>query len=187
MKSLAKIEIFQPGIVIFDPVALKDFVVINGVASNNLFDCFLNDKEVGVSVVEKGVVFPLYQIPEMEYSVFLKGAGKESSFNDSAKKFCYSGIPLKVVSGLIVVADFSSLMDWDGEFFLNYRKACVDSLGNNDYLDVESGLYDLSISGFKGLKAPFVSLGYELGLKPVEQLPKFSIDASTDEWSFSIA
>ena len=187
MKSVAKIDIFQPGIVIFDPVALNYFVVSNGVASNNLFDCFLNNEAVGVSAVEKGVVFPLYQIPEMEYSVFLKGAGQETSFSDSAKRFCYSGIPLKVVSGLIVVADFSSLMDWDGEFFLNYREACADSLGNNDYLDVESGLYDLSISGFKGLKDPFVSLGYELGLKPVGQLPKFSIDASTDDWNFSIA
>jgi hypothetical protein len=40
MKSLAKIEIFQPGIVIFDPVALKDFVVINGVACKYFFVCF---------------------------------------------------------------------------------------------------------------------------------------------------
>jgi len=70
MKSVAKIEIFQPGIVVFDPVVLNDFVVSNGAASNNLFDCFLNNEAVGVSAVEKGVIFPLYQIPEMEYSVF---------------------------------------------------------------------------------------------------------------------
>jgi hypothetical protein len=63
----------------------------------------------------------------------------------------------------------------------------VDGLGNNDYLDVESGLYDLSISGFKGLSDPFSSLGYELEFRSVEPLPKLSNDASTDDWGFSIA
>ena len=187
MKNIAKIEIFEPGIVIFDPVVLNDFVESNGLESSNLFDCFLNNEEIGASAVVKGVIFPLYQIPEKEYSVFIKGAHQGSSLDGSAKRFCYSGIPFKVVSGLIVVADLNALMDWDSEFFLDYRKTCVDSLGNNDYLDVKSGLYDLSISGFKGLKDPFVSLGYELEFKPVEQLPKLSIDASTDDWDFSIA
>lgn len=77
-------------------------------------------------------------------------------------------------------------MDWDSGFFLGYRDACVDGLGNNDYLDVENGLYDLSISGFKGLNDPFVSLGYELEFTSVGQLPKLSNDASTDDWDFSI-
>lgn len=185
MKNLAKIEIFEPGVVIFDPVVLNDFVISNGVTSNNLFDYFLNSEEVGGAVAE-GVIFPLYQIPEMEYSIFLKGADQESSLSESVKKFCYSGIPLKVVSGLVVVADLNALMDWDSEFFLDYRGTCVDSLGNNDYLDVEAGLYDLSISGVKGLNAPFVSLGYELEFKSVGQLPKFLDDASTDDWDFSI-
>jgi len=186
MKNIAEIEIFEPGIVIFDPVVLNDFVISAGVTSNNLFDCFLNSEEVGGAVTE-GVIFPLYQIPEMEYSIFLKGAGQESSLSGAVKRFCYSGIPLKVVSGLIVVADLNALLDWDSEFFLDYRGTCVDSLGNNDYLEVESGLYDLSVSGFRGLKVPFASLGYELEFKPVGQLPKLSNDASTDDWDFSIA
>jgi hypothetical protein len=187
MKNIAKIEIFEPGIVIFDPVALNDFVVGNGIASSDLFDCFLSNEEVGLSAVEKGVVFPIYQIPEMEYSIFLKGAGQKSSYSNSVREFCYSGIPLKIVSGLVVVADLNALMDWDSEFFLNYRAASVDGLGNNDYLDVVSGLYDLSVSGVRGLSDPFVSLGYELEFKPVGQLPKLSNGASTDDWNFSIA
>lgn len=187
MKKVAKIEIFEPGIVIFDPVALNDFVLSNGVDTGNIFDLFLSDETIGLSAVEKGVIFPLYQIPEMEYSVFLKGAGQESSFNSAEKRFCYSGIPLVVVSNLVVVADLNALMDWDSGFFLNYRESCVDSLGNNDYLDVANGLYELSVSGFKGLGEPFVSLGYELEFKPVGQLPKLKNDASTDDWDFSIA
>jgi hypothetical protein len=187
VKKVAKIEIFEPGIVIFDPVALNDFVLSNGVDTGNIFDLFLSDETIGLSAVEKGVIFPLYQIPEMEYSVFLKGAGQESSFNSAEKRFCYSGIPLVVVSNLVVVADLNALMDWDSGFFLNYRESCVDSLGNNDYLDVANGLYELSVSGFKGLGEPFVSLGYELEFKPVGQLPKLKNDASTDDWDFSIA
>jgi hypothetical protein len=186
VKKIAKIEIFEPGIVIFDPVALNDFVLSNGVDTGNLFELFLSDEAVGLSVVEKGVIFPVYQIPEMEYSVFLKGVGQESSYNKAVKRFGYSGIPMVVVSGLVVVADLNALMDWDIDFFLNYRESCVDSLGNNDYLDVANGLYDLSISGFKGLGEPFVSLGYELEFKPVGQLPKIQNDASTDDLDFSI-
>jgi hypothetical protein len=186
VKKIAKIEIFEPGIVVFDPVVLNDFVLSNGIDSSNLFEFFLGDENVGLSVVEKGVIFPIYQIPEMEYSVFLKGAVQESSFDKAKKKFCYSGIPLIVVSGLVVVADLNSLMDWDGDFFLNYREMCVDSLGNNDYLEVASGLYDLSIGGVEGLSEPFASLGYELEFKPVTHLPKLPNDASTDDWDFSI-
>ena len=73
MKSIAKIEIFEPGIVIFDPVVLNDFVLSNGVDTGNLFELFLSEETIGLSVVGKGVIFPIYQIPEMEYSIFLKG------------------------------------------------------------------------------------------------------------------
>lgn len=186
MKNIAKIEIFEPGIVIFDPVALNDFVESKGIESSDLFDYFLNNEEVGLSAVKSGVIFPLYQIPEMEYSIFLKGEGLKSSFNSAEKAFCYSGIPLTVVSGLVVVADLNALMDWDSDFFIDYRSTCAESLGNNDYLDVLSGSYALSISGFKGLKGPFVSLGYELEFKPVESLPVLSSDATTDDWDFCI-
>ncbi|WP_237150640.1 MULTISPECIES: hypothetical protein [unclassified Pseudomonas] len=75
----------------------------------------LNNEEVGLSAVENGVIFPLYQIPEMEYSIFLKGEGLRSSFNGAKNAFCYSGIPLTVVSGL-VVADLNALMDWNSAF-----------------------------------------------------------------------
>ncbi|MBV7566006.1 hypothetical protein [Pseudomonas sp. PDM27] len=188
MKSVAKIEIFQPGIVIFDPVALNDFVLSNGIDTGNLFELFLSDETIGLSVVEKGVIFPIYQIPEMEYSIFLKGTDQDqkSSFNKAVKKFCYSGIPLVVVSGLVVIADLNALMNWDSDYFLDYREACVDGLGNNDYLEVASGLYDLSISGVMGLGEPFVSLGYELEFKSVAQFPKLPNDAYTDDWDFSI-
>lgn len=186
MKSLAKIEVFEPGIVIFDPVALNDFVESNGIESSDLFDYFLNNEEVGLRAVENGVIFPLYQIPEMEYSIFLKGGGPDSSFNTAEKAFCYSGIPLTVVSGLIVVADLNALMDWDRDFFIDYRNTCDESLGNNDYLDVLSGSYALSICGFKGLSDPFFSLGYELEFNPVERLPVLSSHATTDDWNFAL-
>ncbi|POA16745.1 hypothetical protein C1886_25590 [Pseudomonas sp. FW300-N1A1] len=187
MKNTAKIEIFEPGIVVFDPVVLNDFVISNAIESHDLFDYFLNNEEVGRRAVENGVIFPLYQIPEMEYSIFLKGAGQESSFNGAGEVFCYSGIPIKVVSGLVVIADLNALMDWDSAFFMNYRNVCAESLGNNDYLDVVSGCYALSIRGFKGLNYPFVSLGYELEFESVESLPALSNVATTDDWDFSIA
>ncbi|MFJ3371481.1 hypothetical protein [Pseudomonas sp. NPDC086251] len=186
VRSIAKIKIIEPGIVVFDPAVLNNFVESNGIESNDLFDYFLNNEEIGISAIENGVLFPLYQIPEMEYSIFLKGEGLKSSFNGAERAFCYSGIPLRVVSGLVVVADLNALMDWDSAFFIGYRNTYTESLGNNDYLDVLSGLYALSISGFKGLSGPFVSLGYELEFKLVESLPVLSSDATTDDWDFCI-
>lgn len=186
MKNIARVELFEPGIIIFDPVALDDFLTSRGIESHDLFDFFINDEEVGRHVVEEGVIFPFYQIPEMEYSFFLTGAGQALSFNGSVETFCYSGIPLKVVSDIIVVADLNALMDWDKEFFTNYRAKCAESLGNNDYLDVESGFYSLSIKGYKNLRSPFLDHGYELDLSPVEILPPLPVAATVDDWDFSI-
>ncbi|MGF6110227.1 hypothetical protein ABH906_005376 [Pseudomonas frederiksbergensis] len=39
-EKFRKIEVFEPGIVIFDPVALNDFVESNGVESSDLFDYY---------------------------------------------------------------------------------------------------------------------------------------------------
>lgn len=186
MKTTAKIELFESGIVVFDPVALNDFVISNAIQSHDLFEFFLNNEKVGRSAVESGVVVPIYQVPETEYSFFLKGAGNDSGFNGAIEVFCYSDIPLKVVSDLVVVADLNALMDWDEVFFMNYRAVCADGLGNNYYLDVVSGFYALSIKGFKGLNYPFVSLGYELEFKPVESLPSLPLAATTEDWDFSI-
>jgi len=186
VKTTAKIELFESGIVVFDPVALNDFVISNAIQSHDLFDFFLNNEKVGRSAVESGVIVPIYQVPQTEYSFFLKGVGNDSSFKGAKEVLCCSDIPLKVVSDLVVVADLNALMDWDEVFFMNYRAVCADGLGNNDYLDVVSGFYALSIKGFKGLNYPFVSLGYELAFNPVGSLPSLSIAATSEDWGFSI-
>ena len=186
MKNIASVELFEPGIIIFDPAVLDDFLTSKSIESHDLLNFFLKNEEVGRQVVEEGVVFPLYQIPEMEYSVFLASSGQAISFNGSIEAFCYSGIPLKVVSDIIIVADLNALMDWDKGFFTNYRANCAESLGNNDYLDLKSGLYSLSIKGYKNLRHPFFTHGYELDFSQVEVLPPLPVEATVDDWDFSI-
>lgn len=71
MKSSATIELYSPGIVIFDPEIMSLFLKENGVVSSNVFDVFLEDEHLGRAAIEQGVVCPIYQIPEDEYSIFL--------------------------------------------------------------------------------------------------------------------
>ncbi|GAB0074602.1 hypothetical protein IBA8403_52040 [Pseudomonas syringae] len=37
-------------------------------------------------------------------------------------KFSYAGLPLKVESGILIASDLNALLDWDPEFFTNYKK-----------------------------------------------------------------
>lgn len=183
-KNFANLEIYSPGIVIFDPEVLVVFLQENSVTSDNLFDCFLADEDLGRAVVEQGVIIPIYQIPEDEYSVFLDSTRLD--ILDGKIKFRYSGFPLKSTSGLVVVADLNAVLDWDSEFFLNYKVNYESRLACNDYLDVSNGLYSVTIIGYDGLQSPLMSKGYGLTLHPVEELPRMNPARTVDDQDFTL-
>jgi hypothetical protein len=185
MKKIATLELYSPGIVVFDPVVLNDFLKKNNVTETDIFNKFLDDENLGRAVVEQGVLFPLYQIPENEYSVFVLD-GSVSVGIDVEAKFIYSEIPLKVSSATIVVADFNALFDWDSDFFISYRDNYDQRLLCNDYLDVPSGLYSLTVKGFVGLRAPLTSLGYGIEFSAVSDLPKIGSDSSVGDRDFAL-
>jgi len=183
MKRMALIELYAPGIVLFDPVILASFIKSKAIINSNIFEAFLSDEVVGRQAVEQGVVCPIYQISEAEYSVF---ALPQNEVDLPEPEFTYSGFPLAVVSGLLIVADLNSLLDWDADFFLNYMARYGERLSNNDFIDVDPGLYDLTIKGYLGLSEPFAKSGYGIEFAPVTTLPDVADSAAVSDVNFEL-
>jgi hypothetical protein len=186
MKTEANIETFSPGVVIFDPLVLSRFTAEHCPDDSSLFEVFIEQSETGRLAVQSGAVVPLYPLPEEDYVFRLRDERKLPFEQGNEAVFRYADIPLRVISGLLIVADLHALTDWDPEFFLNYKARLSDRLGNNDYLDVSPGLYALSITGFSELHEGFPLNVYELGINAVESLPVLSEEANFDQWDFRI-
>ena len=183
-KTIAKIELYSSVIVIFDPAVFDEFLKHNNVDDSNIFQLFLNDKVLGRSAVEQGVLLPMYPIPEDEYSVFIYNPPDDP---ERSLAICeYSGLPLTVVSGLTVISDLDALFDWDPAFFLNYKSNYAARLASNDYLNVPCGLFDVTVRGYDGLEAAFKPLGYGLEFKPVDILPVVDERIAVDDRHFTL-
>lgn len=183
-KTIAKLELYSSGIVIFDLAVFDEFLKHNNVNDSNIFQLFLNDKVLGRSAIEQGVLLPMYPIPEDEYSVFMHNPTDDP---ERSLAICeYSGLPLRVVSGLTVISDLNALFDWDPAFFLDYKSNYAARLASNDYLDVPCGLFDVTVRGYDGLEAPFTPLGYGLEFKPADTLPVVDARIAVDDRDFTL-
>ena len=183
-KTIANVELYSPGIVIFDPAVFDEFLKHNNVNDSNIFQRFLNDKVLGRSAIEQGVLLPMYPIPEGEYSVFIHNPPDDP---ERSLAICeYGGLPLRVVSGLTVISDLSALCDWDPDFFLNYKSNYAARVASNDYLDVTCGLFSVTVRGYTGLEAPFNPLGYGLEFKPTDNLPGVDDKIAVDDCNFTL-
>jgi len=185
INNLASIKLYKPGIVIFDPVVLDGFLKKRDIQESNIFDAFLNDEKLGWAAIHEGVVIPIYQISEQDYSVFLI-EDCESGSSLPEPKFCYSGFNIKIESGLMIVSDLNALMDWDKEFFLNYRENYASRMPSNDFLDIPAGLYELELRGYKGLKTSTSGLGYGVKVNPLEKFNSLNKSISIDDLDFEL-
>lgn len=183
-KRFANIETYTPGIVIFDPAVLNEFLRQNNVVGSNIFERFLSDVTLGWSAIEQGVLIPIYEIPEDEDSIFIDdlpagSAGRRALYE-------YTGLPLKVASGLAVVSDLNTLFDLGPDFFMNYKTNYTHKLASNDYLDVACGLFEVTVRGYTALEDPFYSLGYGLQFKATESLPRVDEEIAVDDRDFTL-
>ncbi|MCI3947931.1 hypothetical protein K0038_05044 [Pseudomonas syringae] len=185
MKNYATIELYTPGIVIFDPEVLSSFLEEHKVLESDVFDFFLKHEALGRLAIEDGILCPIYQIPENEYSIFLIDKS-DSGHLPCEIKFSYTGFPIKVTSGTLIVSDLNALFDWDSSFFTNYKSNYEQKLPSNDYIEVISGLYDMTIKGCAELKPPYANLGYGIEMKEVSTLPEIDKFKSIDDQEFSL-
>jgi len=185
MKKKALVELYSPGIVLFDPLELVRLLKKRGVTDTNIFNAFLEDEVLGREAIEQGVICPIYQISESEYVIFAEdGDGFPCSLPEPV--FVYSGLPLKIVSGILIVSDLNALFDWDENFFLNYRAEYGSRLPSNDYIDVEPGIYSLSVKGYSMLRGGGPEFGYGLEFSPVQVLPEVKIGSSVSDFDFEL-
>ena len=184
MKRSATIDLYSPGIVVFDPAVLDRFLIDHAVTESDVFSRFLADETLGREAVAQGTVCPIYQIPEDEYSVFIEN---EEQGTDIAPEFSHAGLPLRIESGLLVVADLNALLDWDRAFFTDYRRRYAKKLASNDYLDAPNGLYSVTVNGYVGLQTPYADLAYGLVLHKVPALPGLALEASVDDRSYVLS
>lgn len=177
------IELYSPGIVIFDPEVLTGFLAVHNIRESDIFEVFIREEILGRAAIDQGVIFPIYQIPQDKYSVFLLS---DSVKADALPKpiFSYSGIPLRIESEVLIVADLNALFDWDEDFFRNYKAGYKSKLENSGYIDVANGLYSISIEGYVGLDTLGGSLGYGIRMNPVSKLPRLNEDISIDQMNF---
>lgn len=185
MKRSALIELYAPGIVLFDPAQFAAFIKSKGLTDANIFNAFLKDEALGRQAIEQGVVFPIYQISEQEYSVFTEC--QNVGVDDLPEPvFEYSGLPLVIVSGVLIVSDLNALFDWDEDFFLNYKAEYASRLPSNDYIDVEPGIYSLSIKGYAGLREYGSEYGYGLEFISVPVLPVVADGSDVSHLDFEL-
>ncbi|WP_268796873.1 hypothetical protein [Pseudomonas huanghezhanensis] len=184
-KKHASIELYSPGIIIFDPLVLDGFLVENDVIGSNVFNAFLEDEVLGRAAIDEGILIPVYQIPEDEYSVLIDGEALGEK-NRVGLKFDYPGISLEVSSGIVVVADLNALTDWDSDFFKNYKANYQGRLPNSDYLEVASGLYSVTVSGYVGLQSPLKYRGYGLTFFPTVRFKKSDQKSAVDDRDFTL-
>ncbi|MFJ4068925.1 hypothetical protein ACIPW4_27085 [Pseudomonas sp. NPDC089996] len=185
MKKKALVELYSPGIVLFDPLELMRFLKKRNVTDANIFNAFLEDEALGREAIEQGVVCPIYQISEAEYAVFAEG-GNDLPDTLPEPVFVHSGLPLKIVSGIMIISDLNALFDWDERFFLNYKAEYNSRLPSNDYIDVESGFYSLSIKGYSNLRGVGSEFGYGLVFTQVQALPEINGDSSISDFDFEL-
>lgn len=186
MKRSALIELYAPGMVLFDPVCLAEFIKSQGLVDINIFSAFLIDERLGQQAIEQGVVLPIYQITEQTYFVFAESRdGNMDCLPEPI--FTYRGLPLSIMSGMLVVSDLNALFDWDEDLFLNYKIEYDSRLPNNDYIDVEPGNYSLSIRGYVGLQHCGSGRGYGLEFSAVPSLPVIAECSDVSDLDFELA
>ncbi|GAB0062818.1 hypothetical protein IBA8401_38480 [Pseudomonas syringae] len=186
MKNQANIETFTAGAVIFDPAVLCRFAAAYCPEVGDLFAFFIEESEVGRLAVQAGVVLPMYEIPEAHYLFRLSEKSDDLPIELPGAVIQHNGIPLRIESGVLVVADLYALMDWDPAFFLNFKDQRALGLGNADYLEVSSGLYSMGFTGLVEANGDCTRLVYELSLDSVETLPVLHESACFGEWDFAI-
>lgn len=177
----------MPGMVIFDPATLIDYLREKKIDAHDLFSFFINNEEIGEEVITKGILLPIYSIPEWRYTIIVDGNQQSADFSQYIQ-FEINSFPLTVRSELVIIADLSAItIDWDAEFFLNYEANLDCKSDLSHYTKILNGNYAVSIKGFSTDKTNVdAECGYVFHFLTVDELQPFDVSKSIDEYNFVI-
>ncbi|MFP3917103.1 hypothetical protein U5N28_04760 [Lysinibacillus telephonicus] len=183
-----KLNLEMPGMVIFDPLTLSEYLREKEISTNDLLTYFVSNEEIGKEVIINGIIIPIYPIPEWEYSVIINLNKKDNLVPREYIQFETNQFPLTVTSELVIISDISSItIDWDADFFLNYEKNLDNKSDLSTYTKMPKGNYGVSIAGYSRDKTEIHSeCGYTFNFLSVENLPFFDFSKSIDEYNFVI-
>ncbi|WP_022824929.1 hypothetical protein [Hymenobacter norwichensis] len=174
-----------PGIAIFDPHLLADFLAQQGIATANLFQLFQRDTTIGDAVIQQGLVLPIYTIPPLDYQIILNDSGSSIVRTDWVR---LTTTPFPLVVGChnkLVVADIYSLMEWDAAFY--QQMPLNETLAPQVAATVAAGNYAVTIKGFAERayagRGP-TNIGYELLLNSVASLPSIMAEQDVESFDF---
>lgn len=192
MKEL-KIMLQMPGLVIFDPVVMKEFITDNHVSTPNILENFINDPDLGNEAIRSGCLISIYSIAQGDYRVILNESD-HSSLPIEWVLFETPTFVLKVSSNRVIVSDIWAMLNWDEETYVHFGQYPVDEryasaeFSSADAAELPNGLYEVKIVGFRNSKNQDLEnqeYGYELLLTRTDT-PRFGVIGSIDNIQFDV-
>jgi hypothetical protein len=173
-----KIMTQTPGLVIFDPGGLADFLARHQVPGPNVLEHFIQNPSLGNEAMSTGYVLPIYSIPAWDYLVRVTQAAQPSVPAEWVL-FETPAFVLQVTSNRVLVSDLWALLNWEADTYLSYGRqpleaayAAANTFKVTEQVAVPNGRYQVTLVGFCDQQQPDVetrSCGYELLLTRNEQ------------------
>ena len=183
----------MPGLVVFDPIVMKEFIAANNVSTPNILENFINDPSLGNQAIHSGCLISIYSIAQGDYRVILNESD-QSSLPAKWALFETPAFVLEVSSNRVIVSDIWAMLNWDEETYVHFGQYPVDEryasaeFGSCDAAELPNGLYEVKIIGFRNsenLDLENQEYGYELLLTRTDQ-PIFGIIGSIDNFQFDV-
>jgi hypothetical protein len=167
-----------PGLVIFDPVGLADFLARHQVLGSNVLERFIQDPGLGNEAMATGYVLPIYSIPAWDYRVRVTHAAQPSVPAEWVL-FETPAFVLQVTSNQVLVSDLWALLNWNADTYLTYGHrplaaayAAANAFTVTAPVFVPNGRYEVTLVGFCDQQRADIETrpcGYELLLTRNEQ------------------
>jgi len=189
MVKKIKLMLYAPGLVIFDPLTLNNFLEKNNIVEPNLLKFFSENEKIGREVISKGCIIPIYEIPELDeyYQIIINSEQDNTVIPKESHIFLTNPFPLHVTSNNIIISDISALIDWDKNYYLNYENLKDESYDNCYSIQMTKNNYSVTITGYCGNNSECeVEFGYIINLSATQKLPQFDFTKSIDEYNFVV-
>jgi hypothetical protein len=188
-----KIMTQTPGLVVFDPVVLADFIASRHVPVPNVLESFSHDPSLGNEAIAQGCLLPIYSIPAWDYRVRITEAARPTVPAEWVL-FETPSFVLQVTSGRVLVSDIWAIMNWESDTYLHYGDQPIDAkYATNEFkvterVNIPNGRYQVTLIGFcdqQNLDVETRPCGYELLLARDEQAV-FGIIGSIDNLELDV-
>lgn len=189
----AKIMTQTPGLVVFDPVVLADFIDSRQVPVPNVWESFSHNPGLGNEAMSAGCLLPIYSMMAWDYRVRITHAAVPTVPAEWVL-FTTPAFVLQVMSERVLVSDIWAIINWESAAYLDYGSQplaanyAASEFEVTGVVPVPNGRYQVTLVGFCDQQNPAVETrpcGYELLLTPNDQAV-FSLPNSIDDLDLDV-